>query len=141
MLPGPSNPIDQDMLQVEDNRRPRNVSNVVYDNQKVPRQNSETTVLSQRLVDAQINSATSNSNSVDTPPKQQNRTVSPVVEIEPDLSHEISTTDNNVADNYLVSDLKVLIIFSFKFISSVSQLGSKQKRLYLQWYSLNTIRN
>jgi len=104
MLPGPSNPIDQDMLQVEDNRRPRNVSNVVYDNQKVPRQNSETTVLSQRLVDAQINSATSNSNSVDTPPKQQNRTVSPVVEIEPDLSHEISTTDNNVADNYLIAN-------------------------------------
>ena len=104
MLPGPSHPLDKDMLQVEDSIRPRNVSNVVYDNQKVPRQNSGTTDLSQRLVDAQINSAASNG--ADMPPNQRNRTASPVIDIEPDLSREVSTTDD-----YLVSNLKV--IFSF----------------------------
>ena len=66
--------------------------------QRVPRQNSETVGLSQRLVVGQMHSVTSNGAA--TPPKKHKRALSPINDTEFELSNRISAADNRVVSIY-----------------------------------------
>ena len=90
MLPGPADPIDREIFHINEQSRPRNVSNVDFDNRRILQGAQGGSSASQRLVDAQINTGASVK---DTTPQEHQRGMSPVIEIQPDLSNEVSSTD------------------------------------------------
>ena len=105
MLPGPSDPIDDGML-LSVGGRPRNSSNTDFDNQRMrqgPAESAAATGVSQKLVDAQINTVGSNSPVIGTPSNESARGMPHVVDIQADLSNEVSTSDSRITSTAQVS--------------------------------------
>ena len=122
MLPGPADPVDNEMLREDYSSRPRNVSNADFDNRRLA-QGSQANVAPQesvsmgtpdRIVDAQVHQPVPPVAVIVTPPKQE-RAMSPVVEIQPDLMYQVASTDNDVANTAMV--MQYVILFTLHYTS------------------------